>query len=317
LDEQSAMPIAKIDDALSDEAIEWFVRLDADRSDQAARDAFERWRKLSPQHEAAAAEAEALWNGLPGAGRRLRSDDRRAAVTRRAALGSLLLIGAGIGLVRSGLVRYDPFSDYVTDIGEQATIRLEDGSTVQLNARSALSVYFEDRLRRVRLVEGQATFAVARDQQRPFVVEAGSGKSTAVGTIFDVDIGNDAVDVTVVEGDVLVECDGSGPSELGANRRIRYTNIGAMLAPEIVDADVELAWRRGKLIFNGRRLADVVTELERYRSGRVIIVGSDLNNLRVTGVFELNDPASIVSTIRDTLPVRVTELPRVTIIRSI
>ncbi|MDM9627704.1 FecR family protein [Rhizobium sp. S152] len=307
----------KTDDALSDEAIEWLVRLDAERSNQAARDAFAGWRDLSPQHEAAAREAENLWNGLPAAGRRVRQTDRRSALTRRAAIGGVLLTGAGFGLVRSGLIRFDPFSDYVTDVGEQKVINLADGSTVQLNARSALSVYIEDRLRRVRLVEGQATFTVAKDSRRPFVVEAGTGRSTAIGTIFDVDIARDVVEVTVVEGAVSVESGSTSSAKLGANRRIRYTDDGTLLAPEDVDANIELAWRRGKLIFNGRRLADVVNELERYRPGRVIIAGEGLRNLQVTGVFDVSDPASIVSTIRDALPVRVTELPLVTIIRSI
>lgn len=306
----------QIDDALSDEAIEWLVRIDADRADDAVFDAFQKWRQLSAEHETAAREAEAIWNGVSVAGQRFRRQGE-PRIARRTALGGLLFISAGAALVRSGFIRLHPFCDYVTDIGEQRTIELADGSSVQLNARSAMSTFFEDAVRKVRLDEGQATFTVVGNHERPFVVEAGSGTTTALGTVFDVDIGSEAVAVTVVEGAVSVRSGRMAPLNLRADRRVRYTEDGDMTAPEDVDPDVELAWRRGKLIFNGRRLADVAAEIERYRAGRVIIAGEALKDLKVTGVFDLNDPASITSIIRETLPVRVNELPLLTVIRSI
>lgn len=78
---------------------------------------------------------------------------------------------------------------------------------------------------------------------------------------------------------------------------------------------METAWRRGKLIFNRRPLGDVVAEIKRYRSGQIVIASAGLRALEVTGVFELADPEAILRTIEETLPVHVTRLPFVTVIR--
>ena len=307
-------------DMLSDQAIEWLVRLHSGNASPSDWDAFAAWRGQGPMHEQAAREAEALWHGIGLAGSRLKTDERtarRRSVTRRAVLG----IGAaglvGAGLVQGGIIRLTMFADYSTGIGERRTIALSDGSVVELNARSALSVDYGDRQRTLLLLEGQATFTAKHDPQRPFVVRAAAGQAKATGTVFDVDMRPEDVVVTTLQGTVAVSTTGAGGEAaiVNANQRIRYT-VNGPAAVEDIDANVETAWRRGKLIFNDRPLADVVAEIERYRHGKVVLVGAGLRQLAVTGVFDLTDPDSVLQTIRQTLPVRMTELPLVTIIRQ-
>jgi len=309
-----------IDEALSDQAIEWVVRLHSGHATQAERETFAKWRRSDPQHEAAAREAETIWNGLGTAGHKVRRNERanaRAKISRRALLGvaSIGLIGGG--LVQTGLLRLTFLADYSTGIGEQKTIALSDGSTIQMNARSALSVNFDGMQRLVSLFEGQATFSVAHDAARPFLVAAADGQTKAIGTIFDVDIRPQEVAVTVLDGTVSVTTKmvANHPVAAGLNQRVRYTDDGRILPAEEVDADIETAWRRGKLVFNNRRLAEVVAEVERYRRGKIVLVGPSLQQLSVTGLFDLTDPESVLTTIRQTLPVQITELPLVTIIR--
>lgn len=310
-------PSERIDEALSDKAIEWVVLLHSGRETPADHEAFARWREADRRHEMAAREAEAIWQGIGAAGRTIRSDAHgktRTRMTRRAVLGlaSVGLIGGG--LVQSGLVRLTFLSDYATGIGEWKTVALSDGSTVQLNARSALSVGFDRARRLVSLTEGQAAFSVADDPARPFLVSAAGGQTRAAGGQFDVDIRPDDVAVTVLHGDVSVTAGRAMTAT--ANQRILYDGQGALTKVAEVDADTETAWRRGKLVFNDRRLTDVVAEVERYRYGKIVLVGASLQRLSVSGVFDLTDPQSVLTTIRQTLPVRVTELPMVTIIRS-
>jgi transmembrane sensor len=50
-----------------------------------------------------------------------------------------------------------------------------------------------------------------------------------------------------------------------------------------------LAWRGGRYTFYQARLADVVAEIERYRKGRILVMGSSLADERVTGSFSLDD----------------------------
>ena len=79
----------------------------------------------------------------------------------------------------------DASRTYSTGIGEQRTIQLVDGSTVELNARSRVKVRLTEHRRDVALIEGQALFRVAKDKQRPFVVRAGDAPVRAVGTEFE------------------------------------------------------------------------------------------------------------------------------------
>jgi transmembrane sensor len=93
---------------------------------------------------------------------------------------------------------------YSTDIGEQRSIRLGDGSMVELNARSKIRVDLREHERNVELIEGQALFRVAKDHTRPFVVHSGETNVLAVGTEFDVYKHRGSTTVTVVEGRVAV-----------------------------------------------------------------------------------------------------------------
>ena len=93
---------------------------------------------------------------------------------------------------------------YATDIGEQRSITLADGSTVDLNARSKLRIEFSKTERRVELLEGQALFQVAKNRHRPFLVRSGDALVRAVGTQFDVYRKDSSTTVTVLEGRVAV-----------------------------------------------------------------------------------------------------------------
>jgi transmembrane sensor len=307
------------DIALSDAAIDWLVRLKSGQATVDDHAAFAAWREQTVEHELAAREAEAIWHGVGVAGGRAKSLERkarRAKVTRRAVLGGGTLAVAGFVLARSGVVGPRLFADYATDVGEQRTVALADGSSVFLNANSALSVKFGLEERRLSLLEGQATFTVAHDATRPFVVEAGDGQTRAVGTVFDIDIRADKAVVTVVEGVVAITTDQApDPVVARVDQRVYYLPHGRPSAPEAANADIETARRRGKLIFNRRPLADEVADIERYRRGRIVLVGDGLRSLEVTGVFDLNDPEAILHTIEDTLPVQMTRLPFVTIVR--
>jgi transmembrane sensor len=95
-------------------------------------------------------------------------------------------------------------STYATDIGERRSITLEDGSTIDLNARSKVRVRFSNGERGVELLEGQALFGVAKDKARPFIVRSGTAVVRAVGTQFDVYRKRSGTTVTVIEGRVAV-----------------------------------------------------------------------------------------------------------------
>lgn len=305
------------DMVLSDEAIDWVVRLKSGRASADDLAAFAAWRQRSEEHEQAAREAEAIWHGVGIAGSGVRRADRKAKLTRRAVLGAGVLVAGGGALAWSGALGPHLLADHVTGVGEQRSISLDDGSSVLLDAATSLSVEFGARERLLRIHGGQAAFTVAHDPSRPFVVSAGTGWTRAIGTVFDVDVRPREVMVTVVEGavDIATEAAPSRPVRATVDQRVRYGGSTPPSAPESIDSDMETAWRRGKLVFDRRPLGDVVAQLGRYRDGRIVLVGDRLRSLEVTGVFDLTEPEAVLRAIETTLPVRVTRLPLVTLIR--
>lgn len=117
-------------------------------------------------------------------------------------------IAASIALVAIGSLAWYWYNyqlnTYTTAIGEQRSITLADGSTVELNSRSKIRVAYHDRERDIQLLNGQALFHVAKDRTRPFIVHTNTTNVRAVGTQFDVYQKNNATVVTVVEGIVAV-----------------------------------------------------------------------------------------------------------------
>lgn len=301
--------------ALSDAAIDWLVRLHSGTAGAEDRRAFAAWRGSSLAHEVAAQEAEALWQGLGTAGAQSRARSARGRVTRRTMIAGGVLASLGLAAAVSGPLRRQLAADYSTGVGEARAVDLPDGSQVWLNASSALALDYSATKRGVRLIAGQGYFTVRPDAARPFVVEAANGWTRAVGTAFDVDLRPDGVAVTVVEGVVAVGLAGGAAAgvTLHADQALEYGPRG-LAAPQAVDPGIATAWRRGKLIFNRRPLADVVGELQRHTHSRIVIAGSSLKALEVTGVFDLNDPQAVLETIEQTLPVRVLRLPLLNLI---
>ncbi|BBK43046.1 iron dicitrate transporter FecR [Allostella vacuolata] len=291
------------DDAIEETAIRWFVTLrDGDASD-ADRARHAEWLATSPLHRAQWREVCQLWSGLDQLAPAGRDRPRPAWARGRAVAlaASLLLACAGAwSLAPPGL-----FADERSGIGERRTVALADGSTVELGTGSALSIRFGGTERRVVLHRGQGYFAVAPEADRPFVVEAGGGTVTAVGTAFDVrvDGGEPRVDVAVAEGVVAVSAGPGTAVRIGPGQGVHY-GYGAVAAPVAVDLAEATAWRGDRLVFHDRPLGQVVRDLERYRWGRILVLDPALAATPVTGVFNAGRTDAALDTIARTLPVR-------------
>lgn len=314
---------------LSNAAIDWLVRLGSGRASPQDRLAFLRWRRISPAHEAAAREAEMLLRDLgdtrqadavrrdPHAGARLMPRAVSGPVLRRR-----VFIGGGIAasaaVAAIGIGAFGPmaafYADYATRVGERRRVELADGSIVTLNTATALSVDFSDERRRIRLYGGEALFEVAKDPDRPFSVVSDQAEARALGTVFAVRRTDLCSDVVVSEGVVEVRLGASEAIRLVAGQRLGTGSNDSPL-PMAVDAGQATAWQRGKLIFNRRPLQAVVAELERYRPGRIVIVGDRLKNLQITGVFDLDDPDRLLRTLQSATQARISQLPLLTVIR--
>lgn len=300
--------------SLDDLAIDWLVHLHSGHAGPGDAAAFAAWRRQSPVHDAAAVAAETLWQDIGAT--RAAAASRRRGFTRRALMGgALAACVAGLIFV---VAAADPiaavFADHATNVGETRRIELPDGSIAILNTRTAISVDYSDKGRRVRLDAGEATFEVRKDPARPFVVAADGGESLAVGTVFTVRRNNGSVSVLVEEGIVEVTAPGRVLVRLSTGRAIAYGQ-DASGTPEEADVRALTAWRRGKLIFNRKPLVDVVAEFERYGGGRIVVADAALGARDVTGVFDIADAGGLVETVARTLPgVKILRMPFLTVL---
>lgn len=281
----------------SREATEWSVLLHDDPDDRDLRRRFEAWRGASPLNAAAWARTErasrladevlpayrAEWKS----GRQAMGS-RRRPLRRRILAGASLAAAAAIALVAGPSLLLRLQSDYRTETAELRSVELQDGSEVMLAPGSAIAVDYNGGERNVRLLQGEAFFAVKSNPARPFRVAARSVQASVLGTKFDVRVHDKAVVVAVQEGTVRVDAAATAAT-LQAGQAIRVTGNGQGRQSS-ESPDLMAAWRQGKLYLQNRSLADAVDELRRYVDGTIIVADDSLLDRPTTGVFDLADP---------------------------
>jgi transmembrane sensor len=67
----------------------------------------------------------------------------------------------------------------------------------------------------------------------------------------------------------------------------------------------ELAWREGAIVFDGERLGDAISELERYTDTRIVVTDSATAALRVGGRFRTGDVQEFFDALQAALPVSI------------
>jgi transmembrane sensor len=285
-------------------AIDWWLRRNERAPTRRDQRAFDDWLAADARHVAAFAKISAvcgfLGGKLPGARPIRKARGRRRKIVGAAAAGALLL------LFHHDVALY-LLSTHATGAGETKRVTLADGSRVELDAKSAIAVHFAGRERRITLLEGEAWFEVASDASRPFVVAAGSGAITALGTAFDVAVEGDAVRVVVGEHSVKVETGGVGVV-VAEGERTAFAGGAEAQAPAKTDVAQATGWRRGRLIFSNAPLGEVVATLARHHRGYVAFLDPALKTRRVTGVFLADDPLAAFEELESALGVRATRL---------
>ena len=215
------------------------------------------------------------------------------------------LIGARLaaGVATLGLVAWlayaflRPAGDYTTDIGEQRTVALTDGSVLQINSRSRLETRLTETARDVQLLEGEALFKVAPDPARPFRVHVDGTIIQAIGTQFNVNQRPSGVTVSVVEGRVRIS--GAAPIILSAGQEAHINRKGRVEPRGVVDPGNISAWRQHRLVFRDDTLEDIVAEFNRYNTrSQIQLDGDALLSRRYTAVFDASDPDSLLTFLR-------------------
>ncbi|ALS67673.1 FecR family protein [Pandoraea apista] len=289
-------------DPLRQDAHAWLARLTSGAATQDDAAAFQRWCATSPRHRQAFEEARDQWRLLqPAVGGLLASRPevaehhrrtlREPRVGRRAFLGTALgaVAATGVALIHPPFDLWTPVgewrADYRTAVGEQRTVTLADQVRVTMNTRTSVRrLASGGQTVGLDLLGGEAAFDVL-SADRAFDVVAGAGRSVADSGRFEVRYLDGNACVTCLRGRVRVEHPG-GTRTLLASQQAKYDDRLVSVATTVDAADVS-AWRRGELVFKRAPLADVITEINRYRQGRVVLMSSSEADKTLSARFQL------------------------------
>jgi transmembrane sensor len=337
-------------------AAEWFARLHDNGLSLEETMEWQQWLAADRRHAAAFARIEDVWNEIGSlrapappqestivsdrydgsvtvsswqANRKFRNPlaARRFFMAASVAGVALAVLLLGYFITKSGIEVLH------TQIGENRTFALPDGTRLNLGAASKVEYEFDASSRRLRLVRGEAFFTVAKDPLRPFRVQAGTASVTAVGTQFNVRRGSDRTVVAVLEGQVVVAAAATSHSQtrsrnqaqsdgqasrtmpLKAGEQIVVGTGGIGRRTEISNSAAATGWQSGRLAFEGEQLRYVLEYVNRYSSRPILAEGEEVGRLAITGTLMSNNIQGWVASLEHALPVDVVEAADHTLIR--
>ncbi|WP_447794899.1 MULTISPECIES: FecR domain-containing protein [Pseudomonas] len=292
-----------------DAAIAWQLSLDSGNAVE--REEFAKWHAAHEEHARAWRQLGMLdqrFSVANGPARTALLQSRESIRRRVRKLGSgLASIVAVIGLALFAGDRYLPIDYWLADqrtaTGEQRTLRLTDGTLINLNTHSAVDVRFDEKQRLIVLQEGEILVETGHGDARPFIVETREGSMRALGTRFLVKREDEGTRLSVLKSAVAAHPESSLEEQIlreGQQVLMRSNGLGPIIALNL-GAD---AWTRGMLVVDNARLEDLVQELGRYRRGHLGVT-PEVADLRITGSFPLNDTDKALSALLPTLPVQI------------
>lgn len=271
--------------------------------------AFRRWLAGDPRREGEVRALESAWNRLDRlrvlmpAGQpecdmlvsppRIRRRWIRAGSLAAAAA---VIFGVSVAAWREAVAsRTAPLAFTAQMDGERSI--LPDGSVAELSRGAAIAARFTPSERRVELVRGEANFIVAKNPHRPFLVSAGGVVVRAVGTVFDVRLGANAVEVIVSEGRVRVARGSDAPLVSAGERLVVPRDRSPIQPVEALSHErVErlLAWSNPQLAFSGQTLAQAIEQFNRYNAAKLVIGDAATARIAIGGRFRAHQEEAFV-----------------------
>lgn len=295
-----------------DTALAWIARFRSDFATDEDRQAFSLWLSQSPAHKFAMDSMLDMWADL-GCVKQLYSQSETTLPKRSANNIRWLSVGAASAACLALALIFWPNSAqhsdllrFQTAVGEQRTVELEDNSTLILNTNSQVTVHYSSERRSLKLIGGEVYFTVAKDAARPFEVDAGSAKVTALGTEFNIRRQGEHTSIAVAAGVVrIAETAKTGTRPMAteilhADQQLDASFQGLSPAAP-ADLHLKLAWQRGELVARDMSLSALTKEIERYHDVHIILTDTRVASLTLSGVFAIADLDPILEAVQLTL----------------
>jgi len=294
------------------------------------RRAFERWLAADAAHQEEYAAVVATWNHIDAVATKpsleleqklqqamalQRVGQRRAGNGAGMSFGRWAAVAAMVVLASGTAWWWISFAvtttGYHTARGEQRTVTLADGTVMDLNTDTAVTVRLWGKGRQVVVEAGEAYFTVAHDPARPFEVVASDGHIHDIGTQFSVYKQTDRVLVAVESGLVRIDLPTDGARSpdgrlVGAGERAVYMKTGLWSRLDRIESAQIATWRNGVLRFDGISLAEAIADVERYRAGKILLADPALGTTKIRGVFSTRNLDEFFTALPNIVPVEVT-----------
>jgi transmembrane sensor len=310
---------------LDDEAYEWVKRFAGPGGRRADVAALKEWMARSAAHAEAFDRVSRTWVSLELVSEKLmarelvyseslhrawQGEPVRPTLGRRVLLGGGLaasVAGIAVIAVRPPLELWPSLSeltaDFRTSAGEQRELMLAGRVLIDLNTRTSLAVgsaYASE----ARLVAGEAL--ISSPPQVAFTLVAGDGRVVASGARFNARIEDRGVCITCMSGDVLVK-QGTSTMPLPAGQQLVYSNRG-MERPVTIDPATVASWHDGVVLFESTPVTDVITEVNRYRPGKIILTNRELGRRLFDARLRIENIGNVVRQIELAFGAHATEL---------
>jgi len=298
-------------------AVEWMVLLQSGQIGKKERAGFEAWCAQNPAHQAACdriAQALGAFGVLRERGvsgtlvhKTVQGLSRRSMT--RATL-SVAGLGAGMG---AGLLGWQVandqglLADQSTGLAQRHQESLPDGSTMWLDARTAVDVAFNAGQRTLTLHHGRMLVqAAAAGTRGPLRVQTPQGEVTADQAQFVVQERRDAslLQITALTGRVGVVQKAGQRVEIPAGH---HATLAPRRAPTVTAArGNETLWTRGLVAMANQPLGELIEALRDYRPG-MLRVEPRAAQIAISGIFSLDDTESTLRALAETQPVRISK----------
>jgi ferric-dicitrate binding protein FerR (iron transport regulator) len=225
---------------------------------------------------------------------------------------AMILVIAGLGFLFTKVYQenfgYYTFAEYTADNEISNEIVLPDGTKVYLNENSSLKYpdEFDGTQRKVKLT-GEAFFDVAKNKEKPFIIDVKKAEIRVLGTSFNVrtNIDNSEVEVYVETGIVEISRKKSGEN----NILVDPGNVGIVTQSEIkkqknLDPNI-LAWKTKNIVFREEHLVNVFNTLSRVYHVDIHAEDEEILNYRLTSTFSKQDIESVMEVICATFNLKV------------
>lgn len=300
---------------ISQQATEWYVRLQADDVSEQEFSEFQIWFKQDPRHQDAWKCLEQFGLSIanikhPLLHQAIIAVEQKEKKLQHHSLKSIIWLFV-FGTSMFGLYQAEQQqlwqhwqADYKTKVGEQKQINLADGSQITLNTDTAINVDYNDSKRQIELIKGEIQIDVRHDiHHRPFLVQNRDGITQDVGTRFNIRQNDHSTVLAVTEGEVQVTTHTSKEkANILANQQVSF-NRQSIQNIEPLHSKYR-SWTNGTLNVYKMPLTEFINELDRYHHGK-LRYSSNIAGLEVSGVFPIQDSEKVLNSMEQQLPIKV------------